>query len=114
MKKVITMMFIALPLFVAACSKEMPNTSCGCDGKSGEILSEVDATVEYVEGGFLRIFITDSPTMAYILCNLDDNSRARLSIDKLKIKISGEVKPLCPDARHAGIPLFLTKFEEVK
>ena len=92
------------------CSKDDPKSDCGCDGKTIQVIENIEGTVDFPPpASILRIFIGQND--AVVPCHLPDSIRNLLAIDKLKVKLSGDRKMNCPNWRAAGDPIILTKLE---
>ena len=106
-----------LPFIAFQCSKDDTETKpdCGCEGKTVEVLKDVECIVYYPDSeSALKILC---PGWVYNTCYLSDSIRNRIAIDSLRIIMSGEVKPACPSdgiGRPDQTPhLIITKLEVI-
>jgi hypothetical protein len=96
-----------LPLSAFQCSIAEKEYECGCEGPTSEILTDVEGLILYKnKDDFLRISITTSNKKYMLIpCQLPDSLFKKIAFDSLHVRLTGDIKILCPDTRMAGQPI---------
>jgi hypothetical protein len=113
-KSIITIM-IVLPMLAFQCEEKIVE-DCGCEGMTTTIFSDLKGTVNLKQpDDFILIFVKENDKeIPLVPCELNDTIKKEISVDNLKVIISGERKPLCKNVRYAGYPFVLNKIEILK